>query len=151
MAGLLSPGRVGPVARHRGRPGLRVARTRRLDGFEAARPEPGGPSGRSGGANSVRARALGARLDLELDPLAADEAVEVERGIEPTAVEEVFLRILGGDEAKAAIGDDLLDGSGGHMDLQRFPNREWQVARSVREGEVDHAERRRGSAARPVA
>ena len=50
------------------------------------------------------------------------------------AMEEVFLRILGGDEAEAAIGDDLLDGTGGHDDLQRFPNKEWQSARSVREG-----------------
>jgi hypothetical protein len=30
-------------------------------------------------------------------------------------MEEVFLRILGGDEAEAAIGDDLLDGSCGHV------------------------------------
>ena len=38
-------------------------------------------------------------------------------------MEEVFLLILGGDEAEAAIGDDLLDGTGGHEDLQHFPNR----------------------------
>ena len=38
--------------------------------------------------------------------LAADEAVEVERGVEGAAMEEVFLLILGGDEAEAAIGDD---------------------------------------------
>jgi hypothetical protein len=29
-------------------------------------------------------------------------------------MEEVFLPILCGDEAEAAIGDDLLDGTGGH-------------------------------------
>jgi hypothetical protein len=29
-------------------------------------------------------------------------------------VEEVFLPVLGGDEAEAAIGNDLLDGTGGH-------------------------------------
>jgi hypothetical protein len=29
-------------------------------------------------------------------------------------MEEVFLPILGGNEAKAALGDDLLDGTGGH-------------------------------------
>ena len=38
-------------------------------------------------------------------------------------MEEVFLLILGGDEAEAAVGDDLLDGTGGHEDLQHFPNR----------------------------
>ena len=35
--------------------------------------------------------------------------------IEAAAMEEVFLLILGGDEAEAAIGDDLLDGTGGHV------------------------------------
>ena len=69
------------------------------------------------------ARALGALLDIELDALSADQTVEVERGVEPAAMEEVLLRILGGDEAEAAIGNDLLDGSGGHGDLQTFPNR----------------------------
>jgi len=39
----------------------------------------------------------------------ADKAVEVHRGIEGVAMEEVVLRILGGDEAEATIGDDLLD------------------------------------------
>jgi hypothetical protein len=29
-------------------------------------------------------------------------------------VEEVFLPVLGGDEAETAIGDDFLDGTGGH-------------------------------------
>jgi hypothetical protein len=32
-------------------------------------------------------------------------------------MEEVFLSVLGGDEAEAAVGDDLLDGTGGHNDL----------------------------------
>ena len=88
----------------------------------------GGPAGwrarrtRLGGTHLGGARTLGARLDLEDDTLAADEAVEVHRGIESAAMEEIFLRILGGDEAKAAIGDDLLDGTGGHEDLQHFPN-----------------------------
>ena len=37
-------------------------------------------------------------------------------GVERVAVEEVFLLVLRCDEAEAAIGDDLLDGSGGHSD-----------------------------------
>jgi hypothetical protein len=70
-----------------------------------------------GGAGALRTG-----LDIELDPLAADEAVEIERGIEAAAMEEVFLLILGADEAEAAIGNDLLDGTGGHSDLQHFSN-----------------------------
>src|SRR6185436_10871463 len=57
-------------------------------------------------------------------------------------MEEVFLRILGGDEAEAAVGDELLDGSGGHVDLQALPEQEWQNARPVRKG-GNHAEHRR--------
>src|SRR5688572_33285162 len=56
-------------------------------------------------------------------------------------MEEVFLLILGGDEAEAAIGDDLLDGTGGHEDLQHFPNRDFR--RTVRS--------RRGSTTRSIA
>src|SRR4029079_12636673 len=84
--------------------------------------------------NSACAGPLGALLDLELDLLAADEAIEVKRGVEAAAMEEVFLRILSGDEAEAAVGDDLLDGSGGHMDLQRLPEQGLQNARPVRKG-----------------
>src|SRR5450756_631365 len=36
--------------------------------------------------------------------------------------EEVLLAILGGDEAEAAVGDDLLDCSCGHGDPFLFPN-----------------------------
>ena len=57
----------------------------------------------------IGARTLGTLLDVELDALAALKAVEVEGRVEPAAMEEVFLPILGGDEAEAAIGDDLLD------------------------------------------
>jgi len=53
-------------------------------------------------------------------------------------MEEVFLLILGGDEAEAAIGDDLLDGTGGHVDLQHFPNS--NSKRTVRSEVGDHAE-----------
>src|SRR4029078_10548467 len=76
------------------------------------------------GTHLFRARALWARLDLERHLLAADQAVEVEGRVEGAAMEEVFLLILGGDEAEAAVGDDLLDGTGGHEDLQHFPNTE---------------------------
>jgi hypothetical protein len=58
-------------------------------------------------------------------------------------VEEVFLRILGGDEAKAAIGDDLLDGTGGHEDLQHFPNRDCGTHGPFEKG-VDHAKHATG-------
>jgi len=70
-----------------------------------------------GGPNLGGSGTLGALLDLELDLLAALEAVEVERGIEGAAMEEVLLRVLGGDESEAAVSDDLLDGTGGHDDL----------------------------------
>src|SRR4029079_2179131 len=92
-----------------------------------------GPLIGSGGAHLAGARALGALLDLELDPLATREAIEIERGIEAVAMEEVFLRVLSGDEAEAAIGNDLLDGTGGHHDLQHFPNKVGKT-RPVRKG-----------------
>src|SRR3954452_3000701 len=84
------------------------------------------------GVNSARARALRALLDVELDLLSAFEAVKVKRGIERVTVEEVILRIVRGDEAEAAIGNDLLDGAGGHGDPPTFSNRN-SNARSVRE------------------
>ena len=57
-------------------------------------------------------------------------------------MEEVFLRILGDDEAEAAIGDDLLDGTGGHSDLHA--SRTGRAQRTVRSRrKVDHAELRR--------
>ena len=88
---------------------------------------------RTGGAHLGGAWALRAGLDLELHTLAADQTIEVERGVETVAMEEVFLRILGGDEPKAAVRDDLLDGTGGHEDLQHFPELGLHSARSVRE------------------
>jgi hypothetical protein len=88
---------------------------------EAAAPS-AAASVASGAADVRRSGPLRARFDLELDPLATHEAVEIERGIEAAAMEEVLLLILGADEAEAAIGDDLLDGTGGHSDLQHFSN-----------------------------
>jgi hypothetical protein len=75
-----------------------------------------------GGANPVGTRALGALLDLELDALAAGETVELERRLEAVAMEEVLLRVLGLDEAESTVGDDALDGTGGHDDLPTFSN-----------------------------
>jgi hypothetical protein len=95
----------------------------------------GPPGGRalpemSGSADSLGPRSLGAGLDLERHPLSADEAVEVEGSIERVAMEEVVLRILGGDEAETAISDDLFDSTRGHRDLLGFPNS--GVRRTVR-------------------
>src|SRR4029079_3730515 len=74
------------------------------------------------GLDARSARALGALLDVEIDLLAAGQAVGVERHVERAAMGEIILPVVGGDEAKSAIGDDLLDGSGGHEDLLHFPN-----------------------------
>ena len=60
-------------------------------------------------------RPLLARLYLELDPFAATEAVEVQSGIQPRAVEEVFRAVLGGYEAEAAVANQLLDRPKGHL------------------------------------
>src|SRR5439155_23270231 len=72
---------------------------------------------RSGALYVLRARPLRALLDLELDLLAATQAVEVQRRGQAVAMEEVLLPIVSGDEAEAAVGDDLLDSTGGHSDL----------------------------------
>src|SRR5215213_4509112 len=89
----------------------------------------GGPSGR--GRDVPRASTLRARLDVEGHLLAAVEAVEVEGRGETVAVEEVILPVLAGDEAESAIGDDLLDGAGGHCDLLSLLERVAADARSV--------------------
>ena len=54
-------------------------------------------------ANAVGARPLLARLDLELDPLASVQAVEVERLVQTRTVEEVLDPVFGGNEAEAAV------------------------------------------------
>lgn len=93
-----------------------------------------------GGANPVRSRALGTLLDLELDTLTAGKAVEIERCLKAVPMEEVFLVVLGSDEAESSIGDDTLDRSSGHDGLQSFSNGQWAGAVCSREG--DHAELR---------
>src|SRR2546423_15696117 len=72
-------------------------------------------------ADALGARALRARLDFERNLLATLEAVEVAFGA--TAVEEVFLSVLGLDESKAAIGNQLLDGACGHFHLLSLERR----------------------------
>jgi hypothetical protein len=112
-------------------------------GYEKAARWYGRPvEGRSGGLDVLCASALGALLDIELDLLAAGETIEVQGSSQAVAMEEVFLPILGGDEAEAAIGDDLLDGTGGHSDLQCFPNWESTTHGPFEKGS-DHAELRR--------
>src|SRR5205823_9585121 len=59
-----------------------------------------------GYADALGARALGARLDFELDLLATLEAVEVAFGA--TAVEKVFLSVLCLDKSKATIRNEFL-------------------------------------------
>src|SRR4029079_18754707 len=73
---------------------------------------------RSSGLHLDGSLALGVGFDLEADGLPANEAIEVQRGGKPVAVEEVFLAVRPDDEAEAALGNDSLDGSGGHDDLQ---------------------------------
>ncbi len=68
-----------------------------------------------GAAYSVGSRAFLARLDLELDALAAVQTVKVESRVQTGAVEEILGPVLGRDEAKTAIGDELLNGPGRHL------------------------------------
>ena len=68
-----------------------------------------------GAAYSVGSRAFLARLDFELDSLAAVQTVIVESRIQTGAVEEILGPVLGRDEAEAAIGDELLYGPGRHL------------------------------------
>jgi len=73
-----------------------------------------------GGRDLASAGTAGAGLNLEVHLLATDEAIELKGAIEPVTVEEVLLAVLGGNEAEAAVGDDLLDGTCGHVDLVLF-------------------------------
>src|SRR5690349_303808 len=97
-----------------------------------------------GELDAARAGALLARLDLERHPLAALEAVEVGLGAAP--VKEVLLPVLGGDEAKAAVGNELLDGASLHggllvsrtnVTLEGSRSRTGQPRRAPRTGAAD--------------
>src|SRR5262245_41313902 len=69
----------------------------------------------SGGSNVDGPRAALTRLELEFDRLATPQRIEVDRAIEPVAVEEVVLAIFAGDEPKATVGNDLLDRAISHL------------------------------------
>src|ERR1700736_6650643 len=79
-----------------------------------------------GYADALCARALRARLDFERNPLRPLEAVEVALGA--TAVEEVFLSVLGLDKSKAAIRNQFLDGACRHFHLLSLERRATQLA-----------------------
>src|SRR5437868_1191316 len=72
-------------------------------------------------ADALGARALGARLDFELNLLATLEAVEVAFGA--TAVEEVFLSVLGLDKSKATIRNQFFDSASRHSYLLSLERR----------------------------
>src|SRR5256712_3075930 len=88
---------------------------------------------RLGGAHAVRARTLLALLDFEGHGLAATEAIKVERLLDAAAMEEVLFPVLGGDEAKAAVGHDLLHGSLRHVVALLLLEPDRPNARPVRE------------------
>ena len=121
MRTLLSVPRAGSAESVRRRPGCDPGQQRTAARIESRCASPGVKPARReagrkglGGSHLDRARALGARLDLELDVLATGESVEVEGRVEAAAVEEVFLTILGDDETEAAIRDYFLYGTCGH-------------------------------------
>src|SRR5450631_1040230 len=90
------------------------------------------------GANAAGARALVALLDLEGDGFAAGKAVEVQRRVKATAMEEVLLSILGGNEAESTVALDPFDCPiGGHILSPALSNL-LHGARSVRAGEDEH-------------
>src|SRR5262245_27899125 len=107
-----------PIRGGREAKGLARAATGAVTGHEKSRPRNAGGFALdgSGGLNVLRPGTLRVLLDVEADLLAADEAVEVDRRGEPVAVEEVVLPVVGGDEAEAAVRDELLDGAGSHGD-----------------------------------
>src|SRR5437868_3520374 len=74
-----------------------------------------------GDADALGARALGARLDFERNLLATLQPIEVALGA--TAVEEVFLSVLGLDESKATIRNQLFDSACGHYHLLSLERR----------------------------
>jgi hypothetical protein len=57
-----------------------------------------------------RARPPVGAFHVEAHTLAAGECVEVQRGVDAAAMEELLRSILGGDEPEAALSDDFLDG-----------------------------------------
>src|SRR5207302_4335011 len=74
-----------------------------------------------GYADALGARALRARLDFERNLLATLQSVEVT--FSATAVEKVFLSVLGLDKSKATIRNQLFDGACGHFHLLSLERR----------------------------
>src|SRR6478735_8374538 len=106
----------------------------------------GGCRGWLGALDVLRASTLGALLDVELDLLPAHEAIEVQGRRETVAVEEVFLSVLGGDEAETAVRNDLLDCAGGHSDLHSSLERtKQQTHGQFEEGRPHEARHRCGA------
>src|SRR2546428_1328568 len=62
----------------------------------------------------VRARALLAGFDVELDPLTTLEAVEAQLPVQSRPVEEIFDTVLGGDETEPPVRNHPLDCSERH-------------------------------------
>src|SRR2546421_12644867 len=58
-----------------------------------------------------------ARLDLEADPLAPRQRIEVDARVKPGTVKEILLSVLSRDEAESTVGDQLLDGPCRHRQL----------------------------------
>ena len=75
-----------------------------------------------GGVNSVRARGPCRSARCRTRPSRRRPGGRSRGRIQRVAVKEVFLRVIRVDEAESAIGNDLLDCSGGHSDLQVFSN-----------------------------
>src|SRR5689334_14448116 len=66
-------------------------------------------------SHASRARALGTHLDLVCNLLPTLEGVEV--AVSAALVEEILLPIIGRDESKTAVRNDLLDGACRHLRL----------------------------------
>src|SRR5262249_28798503 len=89
-------------------------------------------------ANPTSPRTFRTGFGLERHPLAPAKGVEVRDG---TPVEEVLLSVLPRDEAKAAIGHDLLDGPLCHL-FPQVPRETDARARSRNRPKHDHGEHR---------
>src|SRR5690242_20277407 len=66
-------------------------------------------------SHAARARALGTHLDLVCNLLPTLEGVEV--AVSAALVEEILLPVIGRDESKTAVRNDLLDGACRHLRL----------------------------------
>jgi hypothetical protein len=115
-----------------------------MDAEENERPavEAGRSRAGLGGVNAVRARALRALLDLELDLLPAGQTVEVEREVEAAAMEEVLFASSAEMKPKPRSATTFLMIPVVTWTSKTSRTRGGKNARSVRQG-VDHAEHHR--------